>query len=177
MSGDWIANLWGFFTPDDPFLSSIVSNIFSGILLAVLFFFAKEKLFGLSNITGRWFFQTTTQHTAYKPFEGMVLRYIAILGREGTRIAGTIEKVYERSSTGERQYVGENRTRGTVEGYYEKRIFSKDRVHLHVTEDGHGRTFTLFYALLIERNGSMIGNFVSTAGDQEGDAQWQRNPF
>ena len=118
-----------------------------------------------------------TSKTAYEPYEGMVLRYIAIVWREGSVIKGTVEKVYENSSTGEREYVGKNRTRGQVEGHIEKRYFLKDGVSLHIVEDGHGRQSTCFYELVVQRNDRMTGVFFAMAAASEGEVTWQREPF
>lgn len=118
-----------------------------------------------------------TIKTAYTPYQGMVLRYIAMLWHEGSRIKGTIEKVYEDSKTGKRRYVGKNRTRGTVEGYIDKRYFSKDRIYLHIVEDGHGRPSTHFHDLVAERSGRMTGNFNAMVANSEGQVTWQREDF
>ena len=84
---------------------------------------------------------------------------------------GTVEKVYEISSTGERPYVGEHRTRGTVEGYLEKRYLSKDLVHLHIVEDGHGRESTHFHELHVRKGGDMVGRFFAMVADSEGASE------
>lgn len=134
----------------DSFIPSIIATVVGGVTLALLFFWAREKLFPLPNIAGRWYFEMRTINTSYEPYTGMVLRYVAMLWREGNRIQGTAEKIYENSSTGERDYVGENRTRGVVDGYLEKNYFAKDRLYLHVVEDGHGREYTNFYDVIIK---------------------------
>ena len=107
----------------------------------------------------------------------MVLRYIAMFWQAGNRIEGTVEKIYENSSTGEREYVGKNRTRGVAQGYVEKNYFSKDRFVLHVVEDGHGRESTNFYDLVVDSKDEMTGNFSSMVANQDGEARWQRNKF
>ena len=107
----------------------------------------------------------------------MVLHYIAMVWREGNRIEGTVEKIYENSSTGERNYEEKNRTRGVVEGFIEKKYFSKDRIVLHVVEDGHGRESTNFYDLIVEAGGSMTGTFRSMVANQDGSVIWQREKF
>ena len=112
--------------------SGIGSTVLGGGILAFLFFLIKEKCFPLPNVTGRWHVEMRTVKTAYNPYQYMVLQYVAMLWREGSKIKGTIEKVYENSSTGERNYVGQNRTRGEIEGYVDKRYFSKDQVSLHM---------------------------------------------
>ena len=147
------------------------------MLLAILFFLSREIWFPLPNITGKWHVEMRTSKTAYEPYEDMVLRYIAIAWREGPVIKGTVEKVYENSSTGEREYVGKDRTRGRVEGHIDKRYFSKDRVSLHIVEDGHGRESTSFHELVVQRNASMTGTFFAMAADSLGEVTWQREPF
>lgn len=161
----------------ESFLSDLLATLAGGALLATLFFWSREKVFPLPKITGHWYFQMTTRQSAYRPYDDMILRYVAMLWREGYRVEGTVEKVYEISSTGEREYVGKDRTRGTVEGYVEKNYFGKDRVFLHVVEDGHGRESTNFYELVAESSERLSGEFASMVADQKGEALWQRNEF
>jgi len=159
------------------FLYSLLATVIGGGILAFLFFWIREKIFPIPKVTGRWFFEMHTINTVYKPYEDMTLRYIAMLWQAGNRIEGTVEKIYENSSTGEREYVGKNRTRGVVEGYVEKNCFSKDRLVLHVVEDGHGRESTNFYDLVVYSNDEMKGSFSSMVANQNGEACWQRNEF
>lgn len=161
----------------DSFLSDVLATVVGGVALALLFFWTKEKLLPLPTITGRWYFQITTKKTTYKPYDGMILRYVALLWREGHRIEGTVEKIYENSSTGEREFVGKNRTRGIVAGYIEKNYLGPDKVYLHVVEDGHGRESTNFYELTSLHDGAMDGSFMSMVADQSGLVRWQRSPF
>ncbi len=100
-----------------------------------------------------------------------------MLWREGNRVRGTAEKIYEKSSTGERDYVGANRTRGVVDGYLEKNYFAKDRLYLHVVEDGHGRESTNFYDVVIKSEKEMVGTFNSMVANQDGEVTWQRGMF
>lgn len=159
------------------FWSDIIATVLGGMALTLLFFFAKEKLFPLPHLTGRWYIEQLTQNTAYKPYAGMILRYVVMLWREGNRIEGTAEKIYEKSSTGERPFVGTNRTRAAVFGYVEKKYLGKDRVYLHVVEDGHGRESTHYYDLAIDDPDIMSGTFTSMVADQDGLVKWQREPF
>ena len=84
-------------------LLNTLSTVFGGVLLALLFFFAKEYLFPRPEISGNWTFEIKTIQTEYKPYQGMVLRYVAMLWCEGPNVFGTTEKVYENSSTGIRK--------------------------------------------------------------------------
>ncbi len=159
------------------FLYSFLATVAGGGFLALLYFWLREKFFPLPRVTGRWYFEIRTVNTTHNPYKGMVLRYIAMLWIEGNCIKGTVEKIYENSSTGERSYVGTNRTRGIVDGFVKKNYFSKDRVVLHIVEDGHGRESTNFYDLIVVSNDKMTGNFSSMVANQDGDAMWQRGAF
>ena len=161
----------------DTFLSDIIATVVGGTALTFLFFLAKEKVFPLPQIAGRWYFETRTLETAYKPFSGMVLDYVAMIWQEGSVIRGTVEKIHEKSSTGEREYVGENRTRGALEGYVEKFYLSKDRIRIHLVEDGFGRESTVLFDLACDNSSAMSGSFQSMAADQTGIVTWQREPF
>ena len=108
-------------------LLNILSTVLGGLLLAFLFFLAREKCFPLPDLSGKWNFRSSTSKTKYKPFENMELGFIAMLWCEGPRIKGTVEKVFENSSAGNIKYVGENRTRSQVEGYIENGTFRKTK--------------------------------------------------
>jgi len=161
----------------DSFWADVAATLVGGAFLALLFFWFREKIVPLPKVTGRWYFEIHTDQTAYNPYRNMVLRYVAMLWREGHRVEGTVEKIYENSSTGEREFVGQNRTRGKVEGYIEKNYFGKDRLCLHVVEDGHGRESTNFYELVADSSDIMRGNFSSMVANQTGTVTWQRNEF
>src|SRR5690606_19798222 len=125
-----------------------MATFLGGIGLAFLFFLAREKLFPIARFTGQWYVEMETVNTKYNPYKGMILRYIVIVWREGNLVKGSAEKIYERSSTGERDFVGKHRTRAFIEGYVEKRYFGKDRIFLHSIENGHGRESTNCYDLV-----------------------------
>jgi hypothetical protein len=60
------------------FFSDLTTTSVGGLLLALFFFFVKEKLCPYPTITGRWYFEMHTDVTSYNPYAGMVLRYIAM---------------------------------------------------------------------------------------------------
>ena len=111
----------------EPLVIGAASTIAGGLLLALFLFLIKEKLCPLPNIVGRWHFEMQTANTSYKPYQNMLLSYVAMLWREGPVVHGTVEKVHEKSAAGEREYVGKNRTRGKVRGYIDKNYLGKDR--------------------------------------------------
>ena len=164
------------------FLGDIITTLVSGIIVAVLFFLARKKIFPIPYVTGKWYLEMKTVSTAYNPYQGMVLRYVLIIWREGNIIKGSAEKIYENSSTGERKYVGKNRTRASIEGYIEKNYIVSDKIYIHSIENGHGREFTNTYVLLLNRtllnrNRKMVGKFNSTVADQDGTVICQRESF
>lgn len=155
---------------------NLVSAVMGGVLLALLFFVLKEKWFSLPEIAGRWYFETRTEKTAYRPYLDMKLTYVAILWREGHVVYGTVEKIHEDSSTGKIDYVGPKRTRGEVRGYIEKKYmpFSRDRLFLHIVED-RSRESTYYHELTFRPRRSMDGKFISMVADQDGSVSWQRD--
>lgn len=159
------------------FWADIIATLAGGIGLTFLFFLAREKLFPVPSITGRWYLEMVTVNTAYNPYKDMVLRYVVIIWKEGNSLKGTAEKIYENSSTGERDFDGKNRTRSVIEGYIEKNYLGKDRVYLHSVENGHGRESTNFYDLLVQSESKMIGAFNSMVANQDGKVVLQREPF
>jgi len=161
----------------ESFIPDILVTLLGGILLTLLFFWAREKLFPLPDITGRWHMEMTTINTSYNTFRNMVLRYVVIIWRDGNQIQGSVEKIYENSSTGEHDYVGKTRTRGVVEGCIEKKYLGKDKLLLHVVENGHGRESTNFYDLIVNSSESMKGVFNSMVANQDGIVLFQREPF
>lgn len=161
----------------DSFWVDVIATLIGGICLTLLFFVAREKLFPVPEITGRWYIEMVTVNTAYNPFKGMVLRYVVMIWREGNVLKGSAEKIYEDSSTGERDFVGKNRTRATIEGYIEKKYLGKDKIYLHSIENGHGRESTNFYDLLVKSESEMIGAFNSMVANQDGTVMCQREPF
>ena len=155
---------------------NLISAVIGGLVLALLFFLMKEKVFPLPDIVGRWYFEIRTENTAYRPFQDMKLTYVVMLWREGHVVHGTVEKIHEDSSTGERDYVGSDRTRGKVRGYIEKNYLGKDRLFLHIVEDGT-RESTHFHELTLTSRRGMEGRFASTIADQDGSVSWQRDPL
>jgi hypothetical protein len=159
------------------FLADIIATLVGGIGLTFLFFLAREKLFPIPDVTGRWYLEMVTVNTAYNPYKDMILRYVIVIWKEGSALKGSAEKIYEISSTGEREYNGKDRTRSEIEGYVEKNYLGKDRVYLHSVENGHGRQSTNFYDLLVKSESEMIGAFNSMVANQDGTVKCQREPF
>jgi len=161
----------------DSFYSDVLATIVGGIALTILFFVSKEKIFPFPVLSGRFYLEQKTVTTEYGLYAGMVLRYVILIIRVGDKIEGTAEKIYENSKSGERTYVGKNRIRGEVTGYVEKRYFGKDKICLHMVEDGSKRKSSTLYMLEVTSEYTASGEFVSTIADQTGTVKWQNQPF
>ena len=75
------------------FISNVISTVIGGILLALIFFFLREKMFAFAELDGSWVFDQTTESSEYNPYVGMTVRFLVLLGRDGNRIYGSAEKV------------------------------------------------------------------------------------
>lgn len=155
---------------------SIVSSVLSGLLLAFIFFWTREKWVPLPDIAGHWTVEMHTITSDYDNYRGIKVEYEAILWQDGTVVRGTIEKTRETSrSDSTKTYIGEERARGNVEGAIQKLYFSKDRVNIHIMEEGELRDFTHFHDLTVFKTDSIAGSFFSTAADSEGKSTWIRS--
>lgn len=165
--GDWAVDL----------VVAVVGTVFGGGALTAVIFWLKEKKFPLPDVHGAWFYEAETNYTGYKPYRNMRVRYEALLMVEGRRVSGAVEKYWEHTpTTGQRNYVGRFRTRGTIEGFIEKNYFGVDRVFLHVTEVGERRTSSTYHALdFNERTKRLEGEFNSLVARQSGRSTWTRS--
>lgn len=159
----------------ENFLWSVFATVVGGFILTFLFFLIREKCFPLPNVNGMWQIKNVTENSAYNPYKGMTLGYVAILWCENNKISGTTEKVYEDSVNGERNFIGSNRCRGVVDGYIQKNYFSKDKIVLHIVEDGFGRESTYAYELTVHKKTKTLeGGFSTMVADQDGFTTWTR---
>jgi len=154
----------------DSLLSDIIATVVGGIILTLLFFFIREKLFPMPKISGKWYLEIKVNETAYKPYKNMLLRFVIMIWVEGSRIKGTSEKIYEELSNGkEYDFIGKERIRSHIDGYIEKKYFGKDKIYLHIVENGKARESTSFYDLVMESNSKMSGTFDSMIANMKGE--------
>ncbi len=184
-----------------PVIKNLILPVISGIVLAILFFLVREKCYPFPNVDGRWNVEMQTEKTLFRPYENMTVKYVAILLREGALIKGTAEKTYEATSADTIEYIGDKRTHGRIEGVIDKHYFSADLAKIYIIEEGERRPFTHFHFLTVgssdsigvktfvrnlceclirssfpERSdSSMVGDFMQTAAESEGEVRWLRN--
>ena len=156
-------------------LPSFLATILGGLILALVFFYIREKGFPLPDVSGEWTVSSETVETSYKPYIGMLLKYKVIIFCEGPSITGTSEKIWESSSKGEQTYTGRHRIRGEICGSIEKKYLSKDKIKIHIVEHGELRDSTSYHDLIVDKQRrSMRGKFYSTAADSKGKVHWKR---
>lgn len=159
----------------NSFLSDVTATILGGAFLTFLFFLLREKVFSFMDLNGSWVYEQKTITSDFNPYKDMVLRYLVLLARDGNRIYGSAEKVYERTSDGnEKEYVGEHRSRAEITGHIEKRYFSKDVISIHIVENGEFRISSTYQALECLTINQLQGRFASTISNQVGTVTWSR---
>lgn len=170
-------------------LPGVVGNVLSGILLAVIFFFFKERVFCIPKIGGILYLKQITEETAYNPYKGMELQYMLSIRLEGNKVYGSAEKIYEDASIGKRRqhiihYQGRFRTLSELEGIIEKKYLGRDRLIIHFFEENERRKSTTYYEALLRKKylffGEIVfekGIFKSTIARQEGYFNIQSKRF
>ncbi len=154
--------------------SSIASTVIGGLLLAFIFFLLKERWLKTPTLVGNWIFEIFTDESDYKPYRNMILRYYVLLWQEGNTIKGTGEKIYEKTDSNERCYVGKDRSQVKITGYLTKKYFSKDAIIIHYEEIGEIRNSSTMHKLAYNNQDKLNGSFVSTIANQTGKATWTR---
>lgn len=105
----------------------------------------------------------------------MTLTYLVLLMREGHKLYGSAEKIYESTADGiKKEYVGKQRTRVQISGHIEKRYFDADRILIHIVEDGKQRVSSTFQKLECKNNNLLEGRFSSTISNQIGTVKWSK---
>lgn len=175
-------------------LGNVLEAILAAIIIAILFFWIRERVFGVPDFSGQWFLKSVTNTTVYRPYEKMELQHNLFLRLEGNNIRGASEKIYENSSYGKRkthlrhllEYTGKNRARASIEGSIQKNIFGADILTLHATEYGEKRQSTIYcrfelkkkYIFLSDRMATRFeGDFFSMVADQRGTVSLSKTAF
>ncbi|NAS06618.1 hypothetical protein GPS47_13745 [Acinetobacter haemolyticus] len=182
------------FILNDFAFGDVVEAIIAAIIIAILFFLVREKIFGIPDFSGKWYLKSKTETTAYNPYEQMELQHNLFLRLEGNNIRGASEKIYENSSYGKRathsrhiiKYSGKHRARAQIDGSIQKRIFGSDILTLHATEYGERRQSTIYcrfelkkkFLIFSDHKATLFcGEFHSMVADQKGSVELSKEPF
>jgi hypothetical protein len=179
---------------NDFAFGDVLEAVLAAIFIALIFFWVREKVFGIPDLSGKWYLKSKTETTAYRPYEKMELQHNLFLRLEGNNIRGASEKIYEDSSYGKRnthirhvlRYTGKHRARASIEGSIQKNIFGPDILTLHATEYGEKRQSTIYcrfeikkkYLFFSDRMAEKFeGDFYSMVADQKGTVCLSKIPF
>lgn len=158
----------------EGFYAGLVATIVGGLILGGVFLLLKDIVFGLPQVSGHWLLSVTTAETSYRPFEGMKLFFLVLLWQEGPRLHGTGEKVFEDANGRTHNYIGEKRTLIRVNGYITKRYFRRDRIVMHIEEQGRKRQSSSVHMLIARSARVLKGEGVATAADQSLLVAWNK---
>ena len=103
----------------------------------------------------------------------MHLKYEAMIWQAGSAVNGSTEKVFEHNSVEAFEFDNVKRTHGKLEGYIDRFYLRRNRVILHLTEQGRGRPSSCIFEL-VSKKGDLIGTFHSTAAESSGTATWSK---
>lgn len=158
----------------DSFWSDFFAALLSGLVLALLFFLFREWWHPLPSITGRWYFETHTTSATHSRFEGMRLKYEAMIWQAGPSVSGSTEKIFEHNSKEAFEYDNTKRTHGKFEGFIDRFYLRKNRVVLHLDEVGRLRLSSCIFELT-RKGDELTGTFHSTASDSSGTVIWSKD--
>lgn len=154
---------------------SFIGSFFGRLLGATVPLLVKKLAYEIPDLNGSWVYEQDTTQSAFNPYVGMKLRYLALLTVNENEVSGTAEKFWEHSvNGGVREYVGKNRSSATISGHVKRKIFGHHELIIHLHEDGHGRRYSTQHILTVTDNNILEGRFSSTAANQIGKCKWRR---
>lgn len=151
---------------------NIIGTIVGGLALTILLFIINEYILPKINLTGEWDATVTTLETEYLPYINLSVKYKIHLLQKGYELNGSGEKIQDIFPDGN-SYTFEPEKRVTIEieGYYERKYLSKDKIFLHINEAGRKRESRATYVLNLRDSRLLKGSFISTAACSKGNVQ------
>jgi len=157
-------------------LLNIVGTIVGGLLLTFLLFILNEYCFPKKNLTGEWDAMIKIEKTSHTAFENLKIIYKIHLLQKGYELSGSGEKIKDILPDGnETEFLREKRVVIVVDGYYERKFFSKSAVYLNLNEEGRKRETRATYFLSIKNEKKLKGTFISTAADASGKIEMNKS--
>lgn len=156
-------------------ISSNYGSLAATLLSAIIIFAFKEYIRRPKELSGEFFLKTTTQKTAYNPYNNLMVFHTIHIVSDGVAITGHSEKTGEISQQGDIEYIGENRAHGTVTGRIERNYLRYSILHVIIKEKGEKREYSISIKIPIKKR--MHGTFYSTAADSSGTAEWRQKKF
>ena len=156
-------------------LNGVVGTLLATAVVAVLVWMWASLRSRCERISGKWWLIANTEHTTYRPYEGMELTYEVMLEKDGLKLSGRGEKIRERVADGKtRDYVGAKRVHIEISGRIARRLVGKGTAEIHIHEQNSRRASTTLHNVTLDRE-MMSGEFVSTVAGQKGRVLWTRS--
>ena len=163
-----------------PILEAVVTTL----VLSFGFMLFNDYLAPPPELSGPWKFTMTYEDTAYSPYQGLQVTYQVLLLREGLKLSGSGEKIYECGPTQEpKTYTGIARTKIRIAGTIKRKYFARDEVTLlyeeEGLEEGGPRKSSTWQHIVCHRKRirhlkAMEGRYRSTIADTSGSVLWKR---
>jgi hypothetical protein len=143
-------------------------SLFSGVILALIFFLIKNRVQKKNNITGKWLISETTFSSDYVPYIGMRVWSTANILHSGENISGHGEKVEETTlHNGHLYYNPSNTHTFSLSGSFEWNIFSKNSFKITSLVKSSKET-SMLYNLHFYGKNRLEGSYVANAGKSYG---------
>ncbi|MEM1401241.1 MAG: hypothetical protein AAGF58_15245 [Pseudomonadota bacterium] len=154
----------------------VATNSLTGLALSAVALLSSDVFFTLPALNGFWDFEIHYEQTNHGPFDGLDLRYTAVIIQQGTNFHGTGEKDAERLPNSDRwmEYSGGGRIPIEITGYIQRRFLGRDSIVLHIQERGTRRQSSAFQRLTLSGGDALVGTFDTTVADTSGPVRWER---
>lgn len=150
-------------------IQGTIATVVGGLSLTVILFFINEYIVPKKNLTGEWSAIFTTKETSYNTFKDLQTNWTFHLLQKGYEISGYAEKTSERQSgKGLLNFERSKRVHAKINGYLERKYFTKDQLNISFFEEGRERDTTAIIKLTIISSKKLTGLFSSTAADSKG---------
>lgn len=159
---------------------NIIANFIGGLSVVAFLFIWNEFLGSKGNLTGEWEVENTVSSTEYKPFDNLkVIWRMHILQSENI-ISGSGEKIKDVTKTDDEnssvhEYTPTTRDTVELQGYIKKNYLRKSQVFINVIQVGQLRKSRATYMLELINKSTMVGTFVTTAGNSKGVSTFSKN--
>lgn len=155
--------------------SNNYGSLAATLIAALIIFAFKEYIKKPKDFSGTFFIKTTTTKSEYNPYVDMMVFHTVNLVSDGITISGYSEKTGEITKKGDIEYIGKNRSPGTVTGRIERNYLRPSTLHLIIKEKGQLRDYSISIKIPIKCR--MQGTFYATAADSSGKAECRSEKF
>lgn len=157
-------------------LIDVIGNVLAAGIIACVAILVIDKFYSTPSLVGFWDLKSKVESTSLQKYKGLELVYQISLIQNQLNLSGSGDKFSEKLSANKKAFYpsGKGRTNIKLQGYIEKRIFQKNRVHLSVEEEGLKRKSTTHFTFEVLNNNKLVGNFSSTIANAKGEASLSR---